>query len=200
MTLRFAAAVFLAIFLTFPVPGRCDDKCEASPSREQPQKIETIDGVSPGGIYRDGRIYISGQPNESAFAGLKDLGLTVVVNVRTPEEIDDRETIPFDEETVVRDLGMSYLVIPLGGDDFPYSPAAVQDLAEILADNDGPLLIHCGYGIRAVYLWLAYLVRYEDVPLDQAIARGEAMMLKAHPMERMLGQKTTVVFSDGGRE
>ena len=199
MTIRQTAVVFVAIFSALPLSGRCDDDCEASPSLEQPQKIETIDGVSPGGLYRDGRIYIAGQPNESAFAGLKDLGLTAVINVRTPEEIDDRETIPFDEEAVVRNLGMSYVLIPLGGDDFPYNPEAVGKLAEVLANNEGPLLIHCGYGIRAVYLWLAYLVRYEDVPLDQAIARGEAMMLKAHPMERMLGQKTTVVFSDGGR-
>ncbi len=196
MTFRQAAVVLFAIFSTLSIPGRCEDDCEAPPSWEAPQKIETIDGVSAGGLFLDGRIYIAGQPNESALAELEDRGVTVVVNVRTPEENDDRETVPFDEESVVHDLGMSYVAIPMGGDDFPYSPEAVRKLAEVLADNDGRILIHCGYGIRAVYLWMAYLVQYEQLPLDQAIARGEAMVLRPHPMERLLGRKTTLVFSE----
>jgi hypothetical protein len=36
-------------------------------------------------------------------------GVTVVVNLRTPEEMADREAVPFDEEEVVRKAGMDYV-------------------------------------------------------------------------------------------
>ena len=140
-------------------------------------------------------MYISGQPNEDALAELQRKGVSVVVNARTPEEMDDRESVPFDEERAVVDLGMSYVAIPLGGDDHPYGPEAVERLAEVLASSDQPVLIHCGYGGRAAYLWIAYLVAHEGLSLEQAMARGEAMMLKPHPVGRLLDRPTSLVFS-----
>lgn len=161
-----------------------------------PQKVEGIDGVEGAGLYLDGRVYISGQPDQAALTELHRKGLGTVVNLRTPEEIEDRESVPFDEEGTAADLGLDYVTIPLGSDDHPYEPGAVQKLAEILAATSGPVLIHCGYGGRAAYLWVAYLVEYEGLSLETAMARGEAMVLKPHPVGRLLGRPTTLVFAD----
>ena len=90
---------------------------------------------------------------------------------------------------------MTYVSIPLGGDDHPYGPAAVERLAEALTENDGQAVIHCLYGIRAVYLWLAYLVHNENLSLEQAMARGEAMMLEPHPVGRLLDRPTKLVWA-----
>ena len=161
-----------------------------------PLKIEDVEGVGGGGLYLDGRVYIAGQPAVEALAALHQKGVAVVVNTRTPDEMDDPERVPFDEENAVLDMGMTYVPIPLGGDDYPYGPEAVDRLAEVLASSDQPILIHCGYGGRASYLWLAYLVKYENLPLDLAITRGEAMMLKPHPIGRLLGRPTILAFEE----
>lgn len=195
MVHKTAAWFLLFILTTHPALARCDQNCKHAFSQAPPQKIEDVDGVTGGGLYLDGRVYISGQPNESALAELGRRGLIVVVNARTPTETENREQVPFDEERVVRELGMSYVSIPLGGEKHPYEPAAVKRLAEVLSNSDGPVLIHCTYGGRAVYLWLAYLVQYEGLQLEEAMARGEAMMIKPHPLGRLLGRTTKLVFA-----
>lgn len=188
-------AVFILLILVMPAPlGWCDGGAAGPTTSAPPLKIEDVEGVAQGNLYLDGRVYIAGQPSEEAFAELARRGVTVVVNTRTAEEVEDREQVPFDEESVVRELGMNYVSIPLGGDDHPYEPAAVERLAEALAADQGNVVIHCLYGIRAVYLWLAYLIQNEGLSLEQAMARGEAMMLKPHPVGRLLDRPTQLVF------
>jgi uncharacterized protein (TIGR01244 family) len=195
MVHKTAAWLILFILVTPSVFSGCDADSENSLSQSSPKKIEDVDGVDGGNLYLDGRVYIAGQPTESAIAELGRRGVTVVVNTRTPAEVEDREQVPFDEESVVRQHGMSYVAIPLGGDDHPYEPAAVERLAEVLAANDGHVVIHCLYGYRALYLWMAHLVQNEELPLEQAMDRGEAMMLKPHPLGRLLGRPTKLVFA-----
>jgi protein tyrosine phosphatase (PTP) superfamily phosphohydrolase (DUF442 family) len=169
-------AVFILLILVMPAPlGWCDGGAAGPTTSAPPLKIEDVEGVAQGNLYLDGRVYIAGQPSEEAFAELARRGVTV-------------------EESVVRELGMDYVSIPLGGDDHPYEPAAVERLAEALAADEGNVVIHCLYGIRAVYLWLAYLIQNEGLSLEQAMARGEAMMLKPHPVGRLLDRPTQLVF------
>ena len=194
MVHKAAVSLVLILLIAYPSFSGCDRDGEDSFSQASPRKIEDLEAEVEGGLYLDGRVYISGQPTESAIAELGRRGLTVVVNTRTPAEVEDRKDVPFDEEGVVRDLGMSYVSIPLGGEDHPYEPAAVRRLAEVLASNDGRVLIHCLYGGRAAYLWVAHLVRNEGLSLEQAMARGEAMVLKPHPVGRLLGRPTKLVF------
>ena len=160
-----------------------------------PREICDVEGIKGGGLFLDGRAYLSGQPCEAALTDLAGRGVEVVINVRTPDENSNRESIPFDEAAFVRELGVAYVEIPLGGD-YGYEPVAVSRLAEVLEAHEGQVWIHCGYGGRAAYLWLAYLVEHEGVPLDRAMARGEAMMLKQHPVGRLLGRPTALVFVD----
>ena len=192
MAYREVAWLVIIVLAPFAVFAGCD--AEGDHVQTPPVKVEDVDGVVRDNLYLDGRVYIAGQPSEEAFAELARRGVTVVVNTRTPAEVEDREEVPFDEEEVVRGLGMDYVSIPLGGDDHPYGPAAVERLAVALASSDGYVVIHCLYGIRAVYLWIAYLAGNEGMPLAQVMARGEAMLLEPHPIGRLLDRPTELVF------
>jgi uncharacterized protein (TIGR01244 family) len=148
------------------------------------------------GLWRDGRVFIAGQPDEVAFDRFQKVGVTAVVNLRTPAEMSDRERVPFDEAAVVEALGMEYVHIPLGGDDHPYTPAAVDRFAEVLERHDGLVLLHCTVAWRASYMWAAYLVREQGFSLAAAMARGEAMAIGDLPIEGLLGRQLELVYAD----
>ena len=157
-----------------------------------PVSIDAVDGVRP--LFRDGRVYIAGQPSREALAQLHGLGVTAVVNLRTPAEMEDRQRVPYDEAAAVAELGMEYVRIPLGGDEHPYAPQAVDRLAKVLAEHRGPVLLHCTVGWRASYLWVAYLIREQGLALPDALARGEAIAISPDPLEGLLGRPLAVVY------
>lgn len=153
-----------------------------------------------GEVHRDGRVYIAGQPSEGALARFKELGVTAVVNLRTPREMESRDQVPFDEAAAVADLGLEYVAIPLGGDDHPYTPEAVERFAAVLERHRGPVLLHCTVAWRASYLWTAYLVRSLGVELADALARGEAIAISPSPLEGLLDLPLTLVPESPARE
>jgi len=150
-----------------------------------PAQVEGFEMLA-GEVFKDGRVYLAGQPSEDAARRFHELGV----------EMDNRERVPFDEAVVVAELGMDYVPIPLGGDDHPYTPEAVAAFAEVLAKHPGPVLLHCTVAWRASYLWVAYLIRYQDFPLDAALARGEAVAISPPPLQGLLGKKLKVVYDE----
>jgi protein tyrosine phosphatase (PTP) superfamily phosphohydrolase (DUF442 family) len=158
-----------------------------------PEAVEDFEGVERT-LYRDGRVYMGGQPSEDALGQFKELGVTVVVNLRTPGEMEDRERVPFDEEAVVEGFDLEYIWIPLGGDDHPYTPAAVDRFAKVMREHQGPVLVHCTMGWRAAYLWVAYLIREHGYELDEALARGEAIAIGPPPLQGLLGRPLVLEY------
>jgi protein tyrosine phosphatase (PTP) superfamily phosphohydrolase (DUF442 family) len=153
-----------------------------------PREVTAFEGEIRG-LWRDGRIYIGGQPDESALKYLQDEGVTAVVNLSTPAEVDDRERIPFDEASVVAELGMDYVHIPLGGEEHPYSTEAVARFSSVLERHDGLVFLHCTVGWRASYMWSAYLISEHEFGINQGMARGKAMAISDLPIEGLLGQE-----------
>ena len=200
MSLRIAAASVLAIFLIF---GSVSGQETATGStvdigierNDLPRELNGFDGGIRG-LWRDGRVLIGGQPDEPAFDRFQKMGVTAVVNLRSIVEMNDREKVPYDEAAVVDGLGMEYVHIPLGGDDHPYTPQAVDRLADVLEDHDGPVLIHCTVAWRASYLWAAYLVKEQGFGLDEAMARGEAMAISDLPIEGLIGRQIQLAYAD----
>ena len=160
-----------------------------------PDTVPDVEGVR-GRIFREGRVSIAGQPSHAALVTLTGRGLATVVNLRTPEEMADRARVPFDEAALADSLDLAYVPIPLGGDEFPYTPAAVDSFAAALARGDGPVLLHCTVGWRASHLWAAYLVRHLGFPVDEAYARGETMGIGVMPFARLIDQPVKVVPAD----
>jgi len=160
-----------------------------------PLPVDGFDDVQ-NGVFREGRVYLAGQPSEEALKRFKELGVTAVINLRTPAEMENRERVPFEEAEVVREFGMEYVLIPLGGDDHPYTPEAVDDFAAALQRHSGPVLLHCTVAWRASYMWVAYLILKQDFPLDVALARGEAIAISPPPLQGLLGKDLTYSYEE----
>jgi uncharacterized protein (TIGR01244 family) len=121
-------------------------------------------------------IFIGGQPTEKALRELKAQGVTVVVNLRTPEEM--KSAVKFDEPALIQGLGMRYVYIPMRGNpEFPYSPDAVAKFAEAVRSANGKVLLHCTIAWRASHLWAAYLIKERGVPVEAALANARAINL-----------------------
>jgi uncharacterized protein (TIGR01244 family) len=145
-------------------------------------------------LARSGNLYISGQPDEASFAKLLKEGVTTVVNLRTQEEMDDRQRVPFDEKKVVEDLGMKYVHIPLGGSDHPYVPEALKTFADTLAHAEGKVLLHCTVAWRASQMFAAYLIADKNFPPEKAIEYAKAVNFGEMPVEGLLGKKLVIGF------
>jgi len=158
-----------------------------------PVTVTDIPGVERR-VFRDGRVFLAGQPNRDALARFRDLGVTAVVNVRTPEEMANLDLVAFDLPAAVAELGMEYVVIPLNGRDYPYTPAAVERLAEVLRRHPDPVLLFCAGATRTSYLWSAYLVQHLGFDLETAMAHGRAAGIPPDPMEGLLGRPLRTTF------
>ena len=199
VSLRNVAALLLVVFLVSgPAVGQETSSGSSADigldPEALPHEISGFEGEIRG-LWRDGRVFIGGQPDETALAGFHEIGVTVVVNLRTTTEMDDRELVPFDEAAVVGSLEMEYIHIPLGGEDHPYSPEAVDRFADVLDRHDGPVLLHCTVAWRASYLWSAYLVREQGFSLDRALARGQAMAIGDLPIAGLLGRPLKLAYA-----
>ncbi len=157
-----------------------------------PQKVAGVEGVEKG-LFRDGRVFVGGQPSAAALASLAKLGVVAVVNLRTPAEIADKAQVPYEEGAEAERLGMEYVNVPIGGSDHPYAPAALERFADVLGRVRGPVLLHCRTGVRASTVWVAYLVRYGGLDLDAAVARGRAIALPPDPIELLLARPLKLV-------
>lgn len=148
--------------------------------------------------------FIGGQPTERALRELKAQGVTVVVNLRMPQEM---QRVPFNEEALVRSLGMTYVHLPMRGTaEAPYSADAITKFADAVKNANGKVLLHCTVAWRASHLWAAYLIREKGLPDEVALANARAINLMddhrmtqsgTQPVEEFLGRKPKGLRSPG---
>jgi uncharacterized protein (TIGR01244 family) len=140
-------------------------------------------------------MFIAGQPTEKALRELKVKGVTTVVNLRMPEEMS---RVGFDEAALVKELGITYVYIPMRGTaDHPYGPKELDTFAAAMASANGKVLLHCTIAWRASHLWAAYLIRERKVPVAEALAQTRMINLMDNmrmgnsdqqPLEGFLGR------------
>lgn len=148
-------------------------------------------------IAATGQVYVAGQPSEQALRDLQASGVKTVISLRTQREMDNRAQVPFDEAALVKDLGMSYVHVPLGGPDTPYTPEAVDRVADAIAAAGGDVLLHCTVGWRASHMWAAYLVKYKGLSEEEAIRQASAINFNGYtppnggplPIDGLLGRR-----------
>jgi len=140
-------------------------------------------------------VFIGGQPTERALRELKAQGVTTVVNLRSPIEME--RSVSYDEAALVKSLGMRYVYLPMRGTpDLPYAPQAVKDFAAAMKAADGKVLLHCTIAWRASHLWAAYLIEERQVPVATALQHTRAINLMddhrmdgpKQPLELFLGR------------
>lgn len=138
-------------------------------------------------------LFIAGQPTEKALRDLKARGVTTVINLRMPEEMAQ---IGFDEAALLKELGMTYVHIPMRGTpQNPYGPKQLDQFKEALESAPGKVLLHCTVAWRASHLWAAHLIRDRGVPVATALAQTRAINLRdeqpfngIQPIEGFLGR------------
>jgi uncharacterized protein (TIGR01244 family) len=141
--------------------------------------------------------YVAGQPTERALREMKALGVTTVINLRMPQEM---ERIGFDEAKLIDELGIKYVHIPMrgGNGEQAYSPQTLRKFADAVKAADGKVLLHCTIAWRASHIWAAYLIQERGVPDADALAHARAINLMddhrmdssgRQPVEMFLGRK-----------
>jgi uncharacterized protein (TIGR01244 family) len=155
-----------------------------------PEKLQRADFQAM--IADAGPLYVSGQPSEAALRDMAAEGVKTVINLRTQPEMDNRRAVPFDEVALLKELGMTYVHIPLGGPDTPYTPEAVEKFAAALEAANSKVLLHCTVAWRASHMWAAFLVKHKGYTLEEAKRHGAAINLDGYsaggvPMDGLLG-------------
>jgi len=95
------------------------------------EDLQPIDGITS-----------SGQPDAKEFEIVAKSGYVAVIDMRGPDE-----NRGLDEKTVVENLGLEYVEFPIVGRE-AISFENAKQLDTLLADIDGPVLLHCGSGNR----------------------------------------------------
>ena len=147
------------------------------------EEILLLDSVV--NLYKAGDFFISGQPNNSIITALKNQDLRLIINVRTPEEMEIIKENGFDEEAFSDSLNIAYVNIPIGGN-FGFNQKAINDINDAIQLHDGNVMIHCGGAGRATNAWMAWLINYYDIPIDDAISLGKQMQFRFY-LEDLLG-------------
>lgn len=155
-----------------------------------PEKVDRSDFQAM--IYDAGPLYIAGQPTADALRDLVSKGVKTVINLRTQPEMDNRSQVPFDEAALLQELGVTYVHIPLGRPDTPYTPEALEKFAAAFEGAEGEVLLHCTVAWRASHMWSAYLHKKKGMPLEEAKSHGAAMNLNGYrqggePINGLLG-------------
>lgn len=154
------------------------------------KKPEQLDTTGFRAILADaGKAFLSGQPTKEGLERLKEMGVTTIINLRTQAEMDRIEG--YDEAKEAEELGMTYVHIPLGGEEHPYTPEALAKFAEAMKTSKGKPLVHCTVAGRASHMWAAYLAKYEGMDINEAVAHGRAANMGTQMFEKLLGDELT---------
>jgi uncharacterized protein (TIGR01244 family) len=156
----------------------------AAPSSAAPSPAPA--SAMASALVRD-RVILAGQPTAADLEAWRDQGVTTVFNLRTPTETDDRAVVSYDEAAQAAALGLDYRHQPVGGKAYPYRPEVLEAFAASMAATDGPVLLHCGTGVRAGLLYAAYAVKYLGHSPDQAMRELEPLGLWPLPLEQLTG-------------
>jgi uncharacterized protein (TIGR01244 family) len=107
------------------------------------------------------------QPSEEQLRELAEAGYRAIVNLRTDAEMT------FDQRGLVESLGMEYYSIPVGAAE-DVSEAGARRLDQILADVDGPALVHCASSNRVGALFAVRAALIEGASEEEALAKGRS--------------------------
>lgn len=109
----------------------------------------------------------AGQPNEENLKKAAASGYKTIVNLRPKEEW------PFDEESLVKDLGMNYVLIPFSTPE-TLTLEKAEELRTILKDKTAyPILIHCGSSNRVGAIYALYEHLENKISTSKAIEIGK---------------------------
>jgi protein tyrosine phosphatase (PTP) superfamily phosphohydrolase (DUF442 family) len=151
---------------------------------QSPEEILVLDSTI--NLYQVGDFYITGQPGQAIFEKLKNQNLRLVINIRTTEEMDVLKKEGYDEAAFLDSIDIPYVHIPIGGN-AGFTSTAIQEIDDAIKKYDqGKVMVHCRSAARATNAWMAWLINYDDIPVNDAIDMGRKMQFSFY-LENLLG-------------
>jgi uncharacterized protein (TIGR01244 family) len=168
------AAVIAAIPMITCAESQVD---QAQPSEQTTAPIPVLQRASatqpdPAELLPNGKmpfadVLVGGQPTPEQLETLASLGYGTIINLRSPQERG--QTDP----AAVEALGMKYVSLPITGPD-SLSEQNASQLAAILEEADGPVVVHCASGNRVGALFALEAYYVDGKTPEEALAIGKA--------------------------
>ena len=127
----------------------------------------------------DESMMVGGQLYPERIAGL---GVALIVNNR-PDHEEPGQPTSAEIEAAAKAAGIAYRHIPVSGG---FSQAQVAEMADVLANAEGPALAFCKSGMRSIYLWALARARLGSDP-DDLSAKALAAGYDLSPIRAYLG-------------
>jgi uncharacterized protein (TIGR01244 family) len=126
---------------------------------------------------RLGDLLFGSQPTPETLEELAKMGFKTILNTRGENELK------WDEKAKVESLGMRYVSIPM-----PYPIAEIKDewveqLDNLLATGERPLVLHCSSGNRIAGLWAVWLNERQGRKQEEALEIADRLgMTRIRPL------------------
>jgi uncharacterized protein (TIGR01244 family) len=115
------------------------------------------------------QLLTAGQPTQEDLIQAAALGYRTVINLRTPGEQGELA----DEEQVVREAGMDYIVMPIGGPD-DINRENAEKLAKLLEADVLPAIVHCASSNRVGALFALKAFHLDGKSAEEALEIGKS--------------------------
>jgi uncharacterized protein (TIGR01244 family) len=137
-----------------------------------PAELREAELGSTNNVHAVGNIYLAGQPTQDDMDALTELGVTTVVCLRKPGEVD------YDEKSAVEAAGMTFVSIPFDTAEELTDDVFDRVRATLAEHGDEPLVLHCGRANRVGAVWMVHRVLNDGVGIDQALEEAKAAGLR----------------------
>ena len=151
--------------------------CESSHKAVMTDKLEPYQCGTVQRLHTYQGVFLASQPQPDDFEQAKKGGVKTVINLRTRDEIKE-----FDEEFVVKSLGLEYHNVPISGAD-DLTDGKFDETRKLLKDVDRPVLLHCASSNRVGAVWLAYRALDGGLSIEEAKAEAKIVGLKSPALE-----------------
>lgn len=138
-------------------------------------EVQDAELGSTKNCFQCGPLYLTGQFTQKDIAELKKAGITKVISLRMPSEVD------WDEEAELKKAGIEFLNLPIGRPD-AFNDKLFDTVREC-CQSDSCVMLHCGSAVRVSAAWLPYRVLDQGVELDKALEEARKVGLKVKFME-----------------
>ena len=140
------------------------------------QALKTAELGSTKNVHTLGNTVFAGQFQQDDIATLKEAGITQVISLRKDAELD------WNEAEAVTAAGLKHASIAFQAPG-ELTDEMFQQLRDLLGEEEGKTMLHCGGGNRVGAVWIAHRVLDDGVELEAAIAEAKTIGLKSEPLK-----------------
>ena len=140
------------------------------------QALKTAELGSTKNVHTLGNTVFAGQFQQDDIATLKEAGITQVISLRKDAELD------WNEAEAVTAAGLKHASIAFQAPG-ELTDEMFQQLRDLLGEEEGKTMLHCGGGNRVGAVWIAHRVLDDGVELEAAIKEAKTIGLKSEPLK-----------------